>query len=146
MSRSWQVAESNHDFLCWLMTRSWQKAPHTSEVDIPLRHSHIDVTKVLLHIDGVLCAAVALALPRSLEPLRVAAFSASEATQGAADAWGASELLTFKCVSYDTVSYHGPKLHRKWSVWRCAAETLWSLYPCTCHSCRTQCYSSDEQQ
>jgi len=56
------------------------------------------LTKVVFHIDGVLCAAVALALPRSLELLRVAAFSTKEAEQGGADAWGASELHTLKCA------------------------------------------------
>ena len=56
-------------------------------------------TKVLLRIDGVLCAAVALALPQSLHSLRVAMFSIGETKQGVADAWGASQLLTFKCAS-----------------------------------------------
>ena len=62
--------------------------------------------KVLLRIDGVLCAAVALALPRSLEPLRVAVFSCSEAAHGGADAWGASELLTLKCALWKQVPSH----------------------------------------
>jgi ABC-type molybdate transport system permease subunit len=50
----------------------------------------------LFRVDGVFCATIALALPQSLEPVRVAAFSAEEAAQGGADAWGASELSTFR--------------------------------------------------
>ena len=52
--------------------------------------------QVLFGIDGVLCAVIALALPESLGLLRVAGFSAEEAAQGRADAWGASEFHTFR--------------------------------------------------
>lgn len=67
------------------------------------------------HVDGVMCAVVALALPLSLEPLRVAASSVTEAPKGGgADAWGASELLTFRCGSDGSWQGHialTPTLH-----------------------------------
>ena len=89
------------------------------------------LTKVLLHMDGVLCAAVAVALPRSLELVRVAVFSAKEAVQGGADAWGASELLTFKCACWKRISaVTGNSTHSVVAFpRRCAAGSLYSTWP-----------------
>ena len=67
------------------------------------RPDAIGAVQVELRIDGVLCATIALALPQSLEPVRVAAFSVEEAAQGGAEAWGASELFTFRCLDMQSL-------------------------------------------